>query len=54
MPPELACVADVERQGGGEGKGEKGFPVYVTLSHFAGLQVYLYREFKQRRRPQKR
>ena len=47
MPPELACVADVERQGGGEGKGEKGFPVYVKLWHFAGLQVYLYRGFSK-------
>jgi len=53
-PPELACAADVERQGGGEGKGERGFPICVTLWHFAGLQVYLYRKFWQRRRRQRR
>ena len=42
MPPELACVADVERTGGGEGKGEKGFPVYrnvMTFRGFAGISV---------------
>ena len=40
-PPQLACVADVERQGGGEGRGERGFPIYVKRYDISRVCRYI-------------